>query len=114
MQVLLILWPTRVEPACEEDGMEWLLPPPRFTPLSSTSTSSPNLILSKETTIHIILVRVREENGVQPGWGYKEGGSCLTHVLKDSTDKWEASKVSLEPSPFSFPFSPSSVLLSLA
>lgn len=39
-------------------------------------------------------------------WGYT--------VLKDSTDKWEASKVSLEPSPFSFPFSPSSVFLSLA
>lgn len=90
VEVLLILWPTRVEPTCEKDGMEWLLPSPRFTPLSSTSTSSPNPILSKETAVHIIFLRVGEENGVQP----ESDRDIKRQVLKkDSINKWGASKV---------------------
>lgn len=116
VEILLILWPERVEPTCEKDGMEWLLPPPRFTPLfhlHKQSQSDP--FQGNHCPHHLFESRRGKWSPTWVIWGHKKEGSCLRHVLKkDSTDTWEASKESLEPSPLSFPFSPSSVFLSLA
>lgn len=74
--------------------------------LPSTSASSPNPILLEGITAHIMRVG---EGKWSPPWvrrGPGEEGLCLRHALKDSTDKWEASKESLcSQSPLTlFPF----------